>query len=188
MIRGTNLLSIDVGWGSGNGFTDLTGPATAAHIHIAPDNDFGSNGGVLINLGGILDSDAANGGINGSVDFDDLADTAAGVQALMDGNLYINVHTAANGGGEIRGNLVNAIPEPSTIGLLGIGLGALVLPPASQVVQNNQPCTSSVFLVATEARPTFWKYHPRDELTNLSMPLFNTGIQLVPHFFQILAV
>src|SRR5512133_3816754 len=28
----TNLLTIDVGWGSANGFTDLTGNASAGHI------------------------------------------------------------------------------------------------------------------------------------------------------------
>ena len=39
---------------------------------------------------------------------------------------YVNVHTSVNGGGEIRGNIVNpvAIPEPSTCSALG-GLVAL---------------------------------------------------------------
>ena len=29
----TNVMTINVGWGSGNGFTDLSGDATAGHIH-----------------------------------------------------------------------------------------------------------------------------------------------------------
>src|SRR5687767_10378509 len=29
----TNVLSINAGWGSGNGFTDLTGNAVAGHLH-----------------------------------------------------------------------------------------------------------------------------------------------------------
>lgn len=47
--------------------------------------------------------------------------TAPQEQALLDGLTYINVHIPTNGGGEIRGNLVQAIPEPSALalGLLG---------------------------------------------------------------------
>jgi hypothetical protein len=39
---------------------------------------------------------------------------------LLAGRYYINIHTANNGGGEIRCNLV--IPEPSSIALLSIGI------------------------------------------------------------------
>src|SRR4026207_896745 len=34
---------------------------------------------------------------------------------LLNGQLYINVHTAQNPDGEIRGNLVVAVPEPSPL-------------------------------------------------------------------------
>ena len=44
---------------------------------------------------------AANGGFSGSVTL-----TAEQVGFLFAGRLYINVHTPTNGGGEIRGNLV----------------------------------------------------------------------------------
>ncbi len=44
--------------------------------------------------------------------------------ALLSNATYLNIHTAANGGGEARGFLV-LVPEPTT-GLLGLGtLGAL---------------------------------------------------------------
>jgi hypothetical protein len=38
----------------------------------------------------------------------------------------MNVHDANFPGGEIRGQLL-LVPEPSTIGLLGLGLGSLAL-------------------------------------------------------------
>ena len=38
---GSNVLTINIAWGSGNGFTDLTGDATAGHIH-GPTVDSGS--------------------------------------------------------------------------------------------------------------------------------------------------
>lgn len=40
----TNELTINVAWGSGNGFTDLTGDATAMHIHDAGSPDFSESG------------------------------------------------------------------------------------------------------------------------------------------------
>lgn len=39
---------------------------------------------------------------------------------IMNGLAYLNFHTAQNGGGEIRGQIV--IPEPSTTALLGVAL------------------------------------------------------------------
>jgi hypothetical protein len=105
-------LFIDVAWGSANGFTDLTGDVTAMHIHDAGDNDFSSNGGVLEGLNGLsgFDASLSSGGFDGFVDITDAGDIAS----LLNGNLYINVHTADNGGGELRGNLV-AVPEPSSM-------------------------------------------------------------------------
>ena len=37
---------------------------------------------------------------------------------ILAGNSYLNFHTTQFGGGEIRGNLVNAIPEPGSMALL----------------------------------------------------------------------
>lgn len=49
----------------------------------------------------------------------------AGVQA---GKAYVNIHTPGTyGGGEIRGFLVTAVPEPETYALMLGGLGALAL-------------------------------------------------------------
>ena len=41
----------------------------------------------------------------------------------QNGLAYINIHSTLNPGGEIRGQvLARAVPEPSTLGLLGAGL------------------------------------------------------------------
>jgi hypothetical protein len=117
----TNELSLDVVWGSGNGFSDLTGTASAIHIH-GPAG-INENGGVLYNLGGLagFDSSATSGGLTGSIAID-----AADVQTLLNGDTYLNIHTADNPGGELRGNLLQAVPEPSTVALLGL-LGTIGL-------------------------------------------------------------
>ena len=73
-------------------YKDLTGPATAAHFHgPAPS---GKNAGVMVPIN---PHDAT---FDGSATLND-----AQAKALMDGDLYVNVHTAANPGGEIRGQL-----------------------------------------------------------------------------------
>ena len=73
-------------------YSGLTGPATAAHIH--GPAEAGANAPVAI---GFAKPDSP---IEGSATLTDAqaADLAAG-------KLYINVHTAANKGGEIRGQL-----------------------------------------------------------------------------------
>src|SRR5450756_2052938 len=70
----------------------LTGPATAAHFHgPAPE---GKNAGVMVPI-------SPNGpAFEGSATLND-----AQAKALVDGDMYVNIHTAANKGGEIRGQL-----------------------------------------------------------------------------------
>lgn len=80
-------------------FSGLTGPATAVHIHgPAPA---GKNAGVLIWLS--TKGKTATSPVSGSATF-----TAAQATDLMNGQCYINIHTAANPGGEIRGQLVKS--------------------------------------------------------------------------------
>ncbi len=78
-------------------FSGLSGPATAVHIHgPAP---VGKNAGVLIWLS--TKGQPATSPVTGSGTF-----TAAQAADLTNGQCYINVHTAANPGGEIRGQLM----------------------------------------------------------------------------------
>jgi hypothetical protein len=70
----------------------LTGPATAAHFHAG---EVGKNGAVVIPISG-----ADNGSFEGSATLTD-----AQAADLMAGKWYVNVHTAANKAGEIRGQV-----------------------------------------------------------------------------------
>ncbi len=73
-------------------YSGLSGPATAAHFH--GPADAGKNAGVAVN------APAPSSPFEGSATLTDAqaADLAAG-------KLYYNVHTAANPGGEIRGQV-----------------------------------------------------------------------------------
>ena len=76
-------------------YSDLSGPATAAHFHgpAAP----GKNAGVAIP---IFAGAAAKSPFEGSATL-----TATQAEQLMSGQWYVNIHTAANKAGEIRGQL-----------------------------------------------------------------------------------
>ena len=123
----TLVLNIITGWGSGNGFTNLTGVATAGHLH-GPTASGGSaaftqSTGVKYGLDSLAgwNASASAGGFNGTVSI-----LAGDVVALENGQFYMNVHTAVNGGGEIRGYLT-VVPEPSAAVLvlssvLGMGV------------------------------------------------------------------
>lgn len=83
----------------------------AAHIHLAPR---GSNGPVVVWLygpvpsnGGRVDGVLAEGVITASDLVGPLADEELSdlIGAITSGNAYVNVHTAANAGGEVRGQI-----------------------------------------------------------------------------------
>lgn len=80
-------------------YSGLTGPVTAAHIHGPADP--GKNAGVVMWI-----SDKGQpfpSPFKGSATLTD-----AQADDLMAGQYYINIHTAANPGGEIRGQLVKS--------------------------------------------------------------------------------
>ena len=119
------------------GDLNLNDNFTRMHIHAA---SFGVAGGIVF---GMIDLPTNPGTINDVSPKDLVIDDAglhitgawdlnegAGGQTLatqlnnlLTGGLYINVHTSDFGGGEFRGQIL-AVPEPGTLGLLALGLGA----------------------------------------------------------------
>ena len=77
-------------------YSGLSGPATAAHIHCGAAA--GANSGVAVALGA---GPAAANPMQGSG-----AMTDAQLADLQAGKCYVNIHTDANKGGELRGQLV----------------------------------------------------------------------------------
>ena len=74
-------------------YSGLSGPATAAHFHGPAES--GKNAGVAVAI-----PNAASSPVEGSATLTDAQ--AADLEA---GKYYVNIHTAANPGGEIRGQV-----------------------------------------------------------------------------------
>ena len=77
-------------------FKRLSGPATAAHIHVAPRR---KPGPVIVPLCAPCTSP-----VTGTATL-----TTTQITTLRRGGLYVNVHTSRNVGGEIRGQLTTTI-------------------------------------------------------------------------------
>lgn len=75
-------------------FSGLSGPATAAHFH--GPAEAGKNAGVAVPIPG------TSSPLSGSATLSD-----AQAADLAQGKWYVNIHTAANKGGEIRGQVLN---------------------------------------------------------------------------------
>lgn len=94
-------------------FAGLVGPSTVAHIHgPAP---LGMNAGVILPLNVVPGSPPTGGTFNGGGTL-----TAPQVNDLVNGLLYVNVHSAALPGGEIRGQLTPVAPPPLDSDMDGI--------------------------------------------------------------------
>jgi len=115
----SNLLTFDMAYGSAFGFADLVGNLTVMHIHGPGSVNFPSantNGGVVVDLAPFHTAAGPKSGrITGSTTLSAVNETR-----LFDNQLYVNIHSTVQTGGEIRGQLV-VVPEPSSalLGLLG---------------------------------------------------------------------
>src|SRR5262249_53864918 len=99
-------------------FTGLTGGnASAAHIHCCVATN--ANGPVVIPFTGFP---LATSGTYTNTFTGVSAANIAGIEA---GLAYINIHNTVFPGGEIRGNILAATPEPTSLCLTGLGLLAL---------------------------------------------------------------
>lgn len=166
----TYMLHMALGFGSSAGFSDLTGPATAMHIH-GPAG-VGTNAGVLINLSSLYFpyTDAAQGGlILGSVPYPTnlVADLLAGLH-------YVNIHTASNAAGEIRGQLIAvSIPnEPPTVAC-----------PAASTVECGTPAALTAVVSDPEgdALTVVWTVNGSAMVTN-SLPAATPGAAVNVNF------
>jgi len=111
---------------------DLSGAIAAAHFHVGEPFH---NGPVVRTITGDFSGNTASGVWKST---DGQALTAALVDSLLDGKIYVNVHTAANPGGEIRAQLTgmgftaklsgaNEVPPVSTT---ASGTGSFSLNPS----------------------------------------------------------
>lgn len=86
-------------------YSGLSGAVTAAHIHVAAP---GSSGPIIFPL---TAGPSPMSGTLTAADFTPAGGVttfAAALAAIRNGQTYFNLHTAANPGGEIRGNLVKS--------------------------------------------------------------------------------
>lgn len=115
-------------------FSGLSSNSTAAHIH-GPAGPLPATASVIYDFtpGGL--NLATLGSTSGTIigTFELVPKGTGGAytvaQQIADLNAglwYVNVHSAAFGGGEIRGQIV-AVPEPSTWALAGLGLSSLLV-------------------------------------------------------------
>lgn len=99
-------------------YSDLTGEIVAPGAHFHGPADFGDTAGVEVFLSDGSPPEPASGMLIGSATLTDQQESD-----LLDGLWYVNIHTAMNQPGEIRGQVV---PEPtSALGLVLAGLVAL---------------------------------------------------------------
>ncbi len=107
----SSTLQVAVGYGSAAGFSNLTGPASAMHIH-GPAGP-GTNAGVLVSL--VPYHFPAPNPTNGGVIVGTIAWPTNQTATLLAGDTYVNVHTPAYPGGEIRGQLIPINEAPVVV-------------------------------------------------------------------------
>jgi hypothetical protein len=93
-------------------YSGLSGVATGAHIHLPASTE--QTAGVSINL------QAFNGGAFGTAGslVGTVTLTADQLAGIVGGQAYVNIHTAANGGGEIRGQIAPDASAASKVDLI----------------------------------------------------------------------
>lgn len=110
----TSTLSFAMGYGSAAGFANLTGTPTGLHIH--GPAAAGAEASVAFDLTGAHFPAAVPA--NGGLVYGSLVLSPTQSANLLGGLNYVNIHTAANPDGEIRGQLVRLNSAPEITGLV----------------------------------------------------------------------
>jgi len=100
-------ITVDESW------SGLLATATASHIH--SPGGVGTNAAVVFPFSGVPPTTA------GAIPEQTFSITSTQVAQLFAGYMYMNIHTSVFPGGEIRGQLLVAAPEPGTLALAGVG-------------------------------------------------------------------
>ena len=124
----SKILTFEFAYGSQFGFDDLAGDWSNTHAHGAVAVSFpAANSGAGIIPGQTLTTahnpvTPRSGSFSGSWTLLPVVE-----QALFDNQIYINIHSAFESSGEIRGQLVpvGIVPEPSTLALISTSLAVL---------------------------------------------------------------
>ncbi|HET6242889.1 MAG: CHRD domain-containing protein [Bacteroidetes bacterium] len=90
---------------------ELSGAITGAHFHSAAP---GVAGGVEINITDSINGNRIKGRVTGTTTL-----TTAVINKFLTGNMYLNLHTAANPNGEIRGQVYRLAREGYTFSMDG---------------------------------------------------------------------
>ena len=96
-------------------FSGLSSNATAAHIHGLAGP--GVNAGIII---GLTETGGTSGNVSGGGTL-----TPAEITGMLNGLTYLNIHTTAHPGGEIRGQITASVP--SMPWRYAVGLAVLAL-------------------------------------------------------------
>ena len=94
-------------------YTGLTGDAAAGHIHFGASD---AAGPVMIPFAKVSNTGSTGSFASGDYKGGDglPADWNGVLAAIRDGDAYVNIHTAANVAGEIRGQLAGSAAPPAT--------------------------------------------------------------------------
>ena len=154
---------------------NFTSTFTNSHIHIGGPN---VSGDVIVPLGASATAGAynsTNGHISGNHDAVPYAPSLAEITALLTGGTYLNYHSQAFGGGQLRGQLTVSTEIPSTRmgnlstrGFVGTGDQVLI---GGISVQGTEP----VRMLITAKGPSLTAFGVAGALANPRLALFDSA-------------